>query len=166
MSRAPFPLAVALVALALPLGAAGALLPELVGSWRLVSYEDRDATGNAVHPYGDAPAGRLTYDATGHMAVQVMKTPPPEVTGDDADRFTVEQKVALFDGYAAYFGRYEVDRRRKIVTHLPEAHLSRLYIGRREERHYELTGDRLVLSETWTQGGKTWSGVRVFERIR
>jgi hypothetical protein len=92
------------------------------------------------------------------MAVQLMKTPPPDVASDDWDRFTVQEKVALYDGYVAYFGRYEVDLARKVVTHLPEGDLSRLYIGKREERHYELTGDDLVLSETWTQSGKLWRG--------
>lgn len=41
----------------------------LVGTWRFESYEDRDAAGTTVRPYGEAPAGLLIYDATGHMAV-------------------------------------------------------------------------------------------------
>ena len=156
--------------LLLMLGACSALraddAAELVGSWKLVSYEDRQASGKPVYPYGRAPAGLLVYDATGHMAVQMMKTPPPDVATDDWDRFTTQEKLALFDGYVAYFGKFEVDSSRKVVTHLPSADLSRLYIGRREERHYQLTDDRLVLSETWVQSGKQWSGVRVFERLK
>ena len=138
----------------------------LIGSWKLVSYEDRDANSASVYPYGKAPAGLLVYDATGHMAIQIMTTPPPDVASGDWNLFTVKEKIALYDAYIAYFGRYEVDSARKIVIHLPEADLSRLYIGRREERHYELAGDRLVLAATWTQNGKTWSGTRVFQRLR
>lgn len=158
------------VSLVLMLGASKAAraddAAQLVGSWKLVSYEDRDASGTLVYPYGRAPEGFLVYDATGHMAVQMMKTPPPDVASDDWDRFTTREKVALFDGYVAYFGRFEVDSTRKVVTHLPSADLSRLYIGKREERHYQLIADRLVLSETWVQSGKQWSGVRVFERLK
>ena len=95
-----------------------------------------------------------------------MKTPPPAVASDDWDLFTVQEKVALFDGYVAYFGRYEVDEAHHVVAHLAEADLSRLYIGRREERHYQIDGDRLTLSETWIQSGKKWSGVRVFQRLK
>src|ERR1700756_2162785 len=138
----------------------------LIGSWKLVSYEDRDANGASVYPYGKAPAGLLVYDATGHMAIQIMTTPPPDVASDDWDLFTVKEKLALYDAYTAYFGRYEVDSGRNTVIHLAEADLSRLYIGRREERHYQLAGDRLVLTDTWAQGGKTWSGTRVFQRLR
>ena len=159
-------LAAILITLASQGQVAGPALPALVGSWKIVSYEDRNAADVVVYPYGKTPAGLLIYDATGHMAVQLMKTPPPDVASDDWDRFTVQEKVALYDGYVAYFGRYEVDLARKVVTHLPEGDLSRVYIGRREDRHYELTGDRLVLSETWTQSGKPWRGVRVFERVK
>lgn len=144
----------------------GGTAADLVGSWRFESYEDRDDRGTVVRPYGAAPAGLLIYDATGHMAVQIMKTPPPDVVSDDWDNFTAPEKVALWDGYVAYFGRYEVDIARSVVTHLAEADLSRLYIGRREERRFALDGDRLTLSETWTQSGRTWSGVRVLTRRR
>ena len=141
-------------------------MSSLVGTWRFESYEDRDAAGTTVRPYGAAPAGLLIYDATGHMAVQIMKTPPPNVASDDWERFTVPEKVALYDGYVAYFGRFEVDTARRVVVHLPEADLSRLYIGRREERHFELMADQLVLTETWMQSGVAWSGVRVLRRVR
>jgi hypothetical protein len=138
----------------------------LVGSWRLVSYEDRDAAGAVLYPYGRSPAGILIYDVTGHMAIQIMKQPPPDVATDDWDKFTTAEKLALYDGYVAYFGRYEVDTDRGVVFHLPEADLSRLYIGRREERHFELAGDLLILSESWTHSGKKWSGVRVFKLLK
>ena len=141
-------------------------LSGLVGTWRFESYEDRNPAGATVRPYGAAPAGLLIYDATGHMAVQIMKTPPPDVASDDWERFTVPEKVALYDGYVAYFGRFEVDTARGVVIHLPEADLSRLYIGRREERHFDLVADRLVLTETWTQSGVAWSGTRVLRRMR
>jgi hypothetical protein len=42
----------------------------LVGSWRLVSYEDRPAKGAPAFPNGMKPRGFLTYDATGQMAIE------------------------------------------------------------------------------------------------
>jgi hypothetical protein len=144
----------------------GAAAPAIIGSWRLVSYEDRGPGGVMAYPYGRTPAGLLVYDATGHMAIQIMKQPPPDVTSDDWDKFTVSERVALYDGYVAYFGRYEVDAPRGDVIHLAEADLSRLYIGKREVRHFVVDGDDLVLSEQWTQSGKQWSGVRRFARLK
>jgi hypothetical protein len=65
-----------------------------------VSYEDRDSAGVVMYAYSQAPVGLLIYDATGHMAVQLMKPPPPKVVSDDWDRFTAEKRVSLFDGTA------------------------------------------------------------------
>jgi hypothetical protein len=141
------------------------LAKEIVGSWRLVSYEDRDANGSVVYPYGRSPTGLLIYDANGNMAVQIMKQPPPDVSSDDWEKFTPAEKVALWDGYVAYFGRYEVDAQKNIVTHLPEADLSRLYIGKREIRRPTISGDTLIITETWEQSGRHWSGTRRFHRL-
>jgi hypothetical protein len=139
---------------------------QLIGSWKLLSYEDRDPGGVPVYPYGKSPLGMLVYDSTGHMAIQIMKYPPPAVTTDDWDKFTVTEKLALFDSYVAYFGRFQIDPERHLIVHLADADLDRVYIGRSEERHYELAGDRLSLSERWTQSGKEWSGIRIFQRLR
>ncbi len=129
--------------------------------------EDREPRAASVYPYGKAPAGLLRYDSTRHMAAQVMKNPPHDFASDDRERFTTQEKVAPFDGYVAYFWRFKVDVSRKVVSHLPDAHLSRRYIiGRREERHYQLRDDELVLCETWQQSGASRSGVRVFQRVR
>ncbi len=159
-------IAILLAGLALSMFTACSTHATVVGAWKLISYEDKDSNNTSVFPYGKTPAGLFIYGVTGHMSVQIMKTPPPDVASDDWDRFTVQEKVALYDGYVAYFGRYEVDAARHVLTHLPEADLSRLYIGRREERPYQLEGDRLTLRETWTQSGKKWSGVRVFQRLQ
>ena len=128
--------------------------------------EDREPRAASVYPYGKAPAGLRRYDSTGHMAAQVMKNPTHDVASDDRERFNTQEKVAPFDGYVAYFWRLEGDVSRKVVIHLPDAHLSRLYIGRREERHYQLGDDELVPCETWQQSGVSWSGVRVSQRVR
>ncbi|HYS06982.1 MAG TPA: lipocalin-like domain-containing protein [Candidatus Dormibacteraeota bacterium] len=137
----------------------------LVGSWRLVSYEDRPASGPAVFPYGTEPKGFLVYDATGHMAIQIMKQPHPKVASGDPYRVTPQEKEALLDAYAAYFGTYRVDAARGIVVHHAEGDLYGLFIGRDEERPFELTGDRLVLKPLWSKNDQKWSGIRVFERV-
>jgi hypothetical protein len=49
----------------------------IVGTWKVVTYEDR-AEGKPVrYPYGEKPSGQLMYDATGHMSIQLMKVPHP-----------------------------------------------------------------------------------------
>jgi hypothetical protein len=117
------------------------------------------------HPFGEYPKGLLIYDATGHMAIQIMKTPHPKVASGDGEKVTPEEKAALFDAYVAYFGKYRVDAKRGVVVHQVEGDLSDAYIGKDQERPYELAGDRLTLKPRWEGEGKKWLGIRVFERV-
>ena len=137
----------------------------VVGTWRLVAYEDRPAQGPSRFPYGETPQGLLVYDAHGHMSLQIMKTPHPKVASSNDEKITAAEKVALFDSYTAYYGKYWVDEDRRVVTHHVEADMADVYIGRDEERPYEVHNGRLTLKPKWTVNGKTWEGVRVFERI-
>lgn len=139
--------------------------PSLVGTWRLVSFEDHPDQGPVEFPFGSSPKGLLIYDATGHMSIQIMKTPHPKVASGDEGNATPEEKIALFDSYVAYFGTYEVDAARGVVIHHVEGDFSDTYIGIAQERPYELAGDRLVLKPRWKAEGKQWLGIRVFERV-
>jgi len=138
----------------------------IVGTWRLVSYEDRPASGEPVFPFGTHPGGQLIYDAGGNMSIQIMKQPHPGVASGDEERVTPQEKEALFDAYVAYYGRYTVNAAKGVVVHHVEGDMYDVYIGRDEERPFELAGDRLILTPRWMQGGQEWTGIRIFERVR
>ncbi len=59
-----------------------------------------------------------------------------------------------------------VDSRRGVVIHHVEADLYDLFVGTDQERPFELAGDRLTLTPRWTENGKRWDGIRVFERVK
>lgn len=149
-----------------PLPKVDGLVSRLVGSWRLVSYEDKPAKGPSVFPYGTEPKGFLVYDTAGHMAIQIMKQPHPRVASGDEERVTPQEKEALFDAYIAYFGTYRVDEATGSVIHHVEGDLYDVYIGRDEPRPFELSGDRLVLKPVWSLNGQGWTGLRVFDRVK
>lgn len=136
---------------------------DLVGTWRLVLYEDRPAGGPPQYPYGRAPIGLLVYDATGHMAVQITEA-PKKVSGGRGNRSRREEQRA--SAYTAYFGTYTVDWTAHVITHTVEGNLYPVYVGTSHERPFELDGDRLTLKPRWEQDGKRFEGVRVFERLR
>ena len=112
--------ALAIVALIEPLAgqstsSQGADTKRLIGTWRVVSVTRPD--GQAAR--GARPAGLIYYDASGHMAAQLMtdsslrrpfaaEQPSPE-----------EAQTALRD-YIAYFGTYSVDEGAKRITHHPQ----------------------------------------------
>src|SRR5262245_3278602 len=114
--------------------------PGLVGTWRLVSYEDKPPTGPSLYPFGKDVKGQLTYDGSGRMSIQIMKVPHPKVASGDDSRVTPEEKQALYDAYVAYFGSYTVDAERGVVIHHLEGDLAAVYVGNEEARPYVLRG--------------------------
>ena len=139
----------------------------LVGTWKLDAYEDRFADGRVEYPYGKNPLGLLIYDKFGNMAVQIMTRPRSKVASGDETKITVEEKIALFDSYTAYFGKYSVDWKRLILTHKVFGDLSDVYVGTNQKRPFELRGNRLTFRFTWkTSEGKRVESVRTFERVR
>jgi hypothetical protein len=112
----------------------------LVGTWKLIAYEDRTAQGPPVYPYGEKPRGLLMYDVTGHMSLQIMKVPHPQIASGDEEKVTPAEKIALFDAYVAYFGTYSVDMNRSVVIHPVEGDLFDVFIGTDQERPFTLEG--------------------------
>ena len=114
----------------------------LVGSWRLVSYETRDPAGRVGRPYAEA-VGRLTYDDRGNMAGQVMRPDRARVEVGKGNAQTVR---AVYIGYIAYFGSYEVAPDGGSVVHRVEGALNPEWVGGTQVRKLRFDGDRLVLS--------------------
>ena len=154
---------IALLLLASVCEVEAARLPQLEGAWRFQKAVDTRADGSIVTATaGKEYEGFAIYTADGFVSIILM----PKGRTWTIEAASLPELRDTVEAGSAYFGRYEVDEARHVLTHLPEADLSRLYIGRREERHYQLEGDQLILRETWTQSGKQWSGVRVFQRLK
>ena len=112
----------------------------LVGTWTLVSVEERQPSGETLHSLGPKPLGLLTYDRAGNMAVQIMRDPSlPRPSADPRD------------GYLAYFGRYEVREKEATVVHRIQGSTQPSEIGAEYTRSVQLSGDRLILGLTPTR---------------
>lgn len=118
----------------------------LVGTWRVEEIRDTDAAGKVTYPYGEHPIGYIVYDPTGHVHVQVMRTPapPPFASGDDGAGSDAEVRAAYL-GYAAYFGTYDVDARTGTVVHRVEGSLMPGYNGTDQPRPFKVQGDELAI---------------------
>lgn len=138
-----------------------------VGGWRLISYEYRTLDGKVTHPMGEAPIGRLVYDASGRMSVQIMAQKRSTFAKERMAEGTPGEKHAAFDGYLAYYGRYAVDEVEGKVIHYIEASLFPNWSGTQQERKFEFaSGGRLVLSAKFvlrsveTEAKLTWERSR------
>ena len=157
MSRhlSPFPVALTIVFLAVHLLTATAraqsppsVAQQLVGTWKLVAIDERDADGTRVVPldYGPEPIGMLIYDAGGRMSVHAMRRGRPRFASEDVHSATPDQARSALIGYGAYFGTYTVDEQAGIVTHHVEGALNPNWEGSDQRRRFSLDGDKLTLA--------------------
>ena len=113
----------------------------LIGSWTLLSYDTVNPDGSTTKPFGDA-VGRLSYDEHGNMAGQVMR--PDRAPVAHAEQGTPNVRAAYM-GYIAYFGTYELNHTKDVVTHHVEGALNPAWVGGRQSRRVRFDGDLLIL---------------------
>jgi hypothetical protein len=117
---------------------------DLVGTWTLVSMIASDqATGHEVHPWGEAPVGRLTYTGDGRMSA-VLAAAARTISTASASNAPIEEQAQLFRKLVAYAGRYTVTAEE--VVHHVEVAADPTWIGKDERRFIRLDGDRLLLT--------------------
>ena len=137
----------------------------IVGTWQLITRTVTRADGTTVVDpvLGEKPTGRLVYDASGAMMLQMMRTGRKDAISTPAGaRDKTTPRVIL--GYDSYFGRYTVDENAGTVTHHVEGSLFPEDLGEDWVRPFTLEGDRLTLRLTSPADGLTRT--LVFQRMR
>lgn len=118
----------------------------IVGTWRLVSFESRDAGGDLRLPMGRTVTGQLMYDGTGRMSMHIMRPDRAHFDSGDRAKGTDAEVRAAFVGYLAYYGRYTVDAELGTITHHVEGATFPNWVGGRQVRRFTLDGDRLTIT--------------------
>ena len=133
---------------------AAAVRQRLIGTYRLISWTAYDENG--AERMQNYTVGQITYDAAGRMSAHLMAPNRPTAGrgATDADR------VAASAGYIGYFGRYEIDAARGVVTHHVDGAYGQNMVGQAMPRWYELTPDGQTLYLM------TRNGDRVTGRLR
>jgi hypothetical protein len=140
--------------------------PNVVGSWRLVSYDTQTAEGVKTFPLGQDLEGLAIYLPNGRVSIQFMRRDRPLFKSGDAWRGTLEEERAAFEGFFAYAGRYTIDAPRSVVTHHLEIASAPNYVGVDLVRTFSFSGNRLTLrTPPRTLAGQTATSTLVWERI-
>jgi Lipocalin-like domain len=121
-------------------------LPNLVGTWRLVSYGARTSSGEIRYPLGQHAIGQLFYDNRGNMSAHVMRADWLTFASDDSGSGTDAEVRAAFEGHTSYFGTYTVDPSARTVTHHVHGSSYPNWIGHHQIRYYRIDNFHLVLS--------------------
>jgi hypothetical protein len=114
-----------------------------VGTWKLVSYENRSGD-QVTYPLGKDPVGYILYNRDGYMAVAIMASKRRRFSSSDPMSVPTEEMVAAASAYISYCGKYEVTEDK--VIHLVEVSLIPNWAGEKLERFYKFEEDKLMLS--------------------
>jgi hypothetical protein len=144
---------------------ANSLRAQLIGTWRLVSANQRLADGTARPDPQTGPkgAGYLIYTDTGHVCVVVNN--PERSRWASVQAPTEADLRNAFDGLVAYGGTFEVNEAERYVIHHIEVDRVPNSIGTDRKRTVSFSGNRLVLSAVapLPTGVKEWT--IVWERV-
>lgn len=147
--------------------AASGVAQRIVGAWQLVTRTVRrsDGTVLADSVLGEKPLGRLYYDASGVVSLQMMRLGRSAAIGKPADpKDSANARVIL--GYDSYFGRYTIDERAGTITHRVEGSLFPEDLGKDFVRGFTLDGDSLTLKFTSAADGSEVTRTLIFQRLR
>ena len=137
----------------------------LVGAWKLLVFEFR-SEGEVVYPIGKDVSGLCLYDATGQMALQIMRGNRPRFAAGDLLSGTPAEMEAAFSGYLAYAGTYVVDETHGVVVHHVSLSLYPNWVGTDLVRFYRISGNRLIVSAPTVQvKGHLMDAMLVWERL-
>ena len=117
----------------------------LVGTWRLVSWENRDVVdGRLDYPLGRDAVGYIMYGEDGYMSVAIARPGRAVFAAEDLFGGSSGERARAAETYVSYCGTYEF--RGDTVVHRVELSLFPNWVGVEQERLVEFVGDRLVLS--------------------
>jgi hypothetical protein len=136
----------------------------LIGTWRLVSYEIRGEDQSVVRPLGEHPVGYLTYTAQGHMHGSLMAKNRPNFTSKEYMSGTTEEKARALESFVSYCGTYEFFGNR--VVHHVDVSWYPNWTGKDQERFVKLEKNRLTLTTAkYFHGGKTKVAELLWEKM-
>jgi hypothetical protein len=130
----------------------------LVGTYKLVSHQ-LTLEGTLIEPLGKAPRGHLVLTPTHYITF---------VTGDNRKPGSaVADKAALLDTLSGWSGTYRVEGSDIIIA--VEASWTEVWTGKKQVRHWALSGNRLTITEDPQpyprDTSKTVSARQVWEKI-
>jgi hypothetical protein len=136
---------------------------QILGAWQLESRMVRKAGGEILLDpvLGKEPIGRLFYDASGHMMLQMMRQARAQAISVPANpQDATNPRIVL--GYDAYFGTFRVNEAEGTITHHVEGSLFPEDLGKDFQRAFKFEGDTFTLSFT----SKSSEGFEVTRTLR
>ena len=132
--------------------------PQLVGTWRLVSTQQRLADGTVRPELGLGPRGigYITYSDTGVVCAFLSNPDRPRWKVPSTP--TEAELRSAVEGMVAYCGTYEVNEAEGYVLHHVQMDKVPNVAGSDRKRYFTISGNRLVLRPSPLPDGiKDWT---------
>jgi len=121
---------------------------KILGAWQLESRTVRTRGGEILDPVlGKQPLGRLFYDASGRMSLQMMRQERAQAITRPANPQDADNQRAVL-GYDSYFGTFALNESAGTITHHVEGSLFPEDLGKDFVRSFSIDGDTFTLGFT------------------
>ena len=145
---------------------------QLIGAWRLVGIEYADRSGPIADPFYQAGSvGIIIYDSSGWMSVHIA-APHRKAWEVAASRQSsgavgqdTELKAAAFDTYYAYFGTWDFDSAKSVVTHHVKSSLMPAETGLDYDQKVTLENGRQIFTGHGGIPGRETTRIKIWERV-
>ena len=128
------------------LGQKQTLKEQLVGTWTLLSWEQKKGDGTKVERYGTSPKGVAFFDAGGTYIITVMRSDRAKYASDALWQGTPDENKETADGTITYFGTYSVNEAdSSIAIHVASSSFPN-WNGTDQKRLVVIAGERLTLT--------------------
>lgn len=138
---------------------------QVVGAWRLVSFDSFDAAGTKIPSFeGSDLKGRLILTADGLLCAQMI-TEIPKLASKARLKTTAAEDKAIAHGVLSFFGTYTTDEANKTIILLIErSSYPNHATGKGAKRNITFSGDEMRFDNRGrTAGGRV---VVVWKRIK
>lgn len=119
---------------------------KLAGAWELENYLITNQRSENVFLWGPKAFGLLIYLNNSRMSVQVSNIARPFFAQDDFLAGSDTEVRSAFEGYTAYFGKYEYREEDGLVYHDVQESVFPNWRGVRHTRYVSLIQNKLILS--------------------
>jgi hypothetical protein len=119
---------------------------QLIGTWTLLSWEQKKADGTKVERYGASPKGVAFFDAGGRYIISVMRSGRAKYASNALWQGTPEENKETADGTITYFGKYSINESDSSIGIQVEGSSFPNWNGTDQKRFVAIVGNRLTLT--------------------
>ena len=147
---------------------AQSLREQLIGAWKLVSYEEKPVDGSpSFYPMSEQPMGIIMYTPDGYMSAQLSKPDRKPFASGDWFKGSDDDYKQEASTYIAYTGEFHVAEEARTLTHSMFISLFPNWIGQTQPRVVKIEGDDLYLqtASPIESGGKKVNSYLKWKRV-